>query len=142
VPRLQLAAVAASVVGVGVSIYLTMVHYAGITPACPVSGTINCEAVLSSSYAVIAGTSVPTSVAGIVWFGVSALLWGWRFGPVHLAWSAVGLLTVLYLVFIEIVRVGAICLWCTAAHVLVVAIVMIAAVMTVSPSGRGLGRGA
>jgi uncharacterized membrane protein len=36
---------------------------------------------------------------------------------------------VLYLVFIEIVRVGAICLWCTAAHVLVVAIVMIAVVM-------------
>ncbi|HEY3083862.1 MAG TPA: vitamin K epoxide reductase family protein, partial [Candidatus Dormibacteraeota bacterium] len=73
-PRLKLAAVAASVVGVGISIYLTMLHYAGITPACPVSGSINCEAVLSSSYAVIAGTSVPTSVAGIVWFGISALL--------------------------------------------------------------------
>jgi uncharacterized membrane protein len=138
---LQLAAVAAGVVGVGISIYLTMLHYAGITPACPVSGTINCEAVLSSSYAVIAGTSVPTSVAGILWFGVSALLWGLRFGPVHMAWSAVGLLTVLYLVFIEIVRVGAICLWCTAAHVLVVAIVMISAVVSLSPSGRGLGRG-
>jgi uncharacterized membrane protein len=142
VARLQLAAVAASVVGVGISIYLTMLHYAGITPACPVSGTINCEAVLSSSYAVIAGTSVPTSVAGIAWFGVSALLWGWRFGPLHMAWSVVGLLTVLYLVFIEIVRVGAICLWCTAAHVLVVAIAMITTVVSLSPSGRGQGRGA
>jgi uncharacterized membrane protein len=30
------------------------------------------------------------------------------------------------LVFIEIVRIGAICLWCTAAHVLVVAIALIA----------------
>jgi uncharacterized membrane protein len=129
VPRLQLAAVAASVVGVGISIYLTLLHYAGITPACPVSGTVNCEAVLSSSYAVIAGTSVPTSVAGIVWFGVSALLWGRRFGLLQLAWAGIGLLTVLYLVFVEIVRVGAICLWCTAAHVLVIAIVMIALVM-------------
>jgi len=41
-------------------------------------------------------------------------------------WSALGLATVLYLVFIEIVRLGVICLWCTASHVLVVAIVLIA----------------
>jgi len=58
-----------------VSIYLTLLHFAGIVPACPVSGAINCEAVLSSSYALIAGTSLPTSAAEIVWFGVSALLW-------------------------------------------------------------------
>ena len=75
------------------SLYLTVLHFAGIAPTCPVSGAINCEAVLSSSYALIAGTPVPTSAAGIVWFGVSALLWAWRFGPVHLAWSAVGLFT-------------------------------------------------
>jgi uncharacterized membrane protein len=32
---------------------------------------------------------------------------------------------VVYLLLIEIVRLGAICLWCTAAHILVVAIVLI-----------------
>jgi len=132
VSRAQAAAILLSVAGVGVSIYLTLLHYAGATPACPVSGAVNCEAVLSSSYAVLPGTSIPTSVAGIAWFGISALLWAWRFGPLHLAWSAVGLLTVLYLVFIEIVRIGAICLWCTAAHVLVVAIAMIAVAMWTS----------
>ena len=124
--RVHIAAIALSVAGVGVSIYLTLLHYAGVTPGCPVSGAINCEAVLSSSYTVLPGTSIPTSAAGIVWFGVSALIWAWRFGPLHLAWSAAGLVAVLYLVFVEIVRVGAICLWCTAAHVLVLAIVMIA----------------
>jgi len=123
---------------VGVSIYLTLLHFAGIVPACPVSGAINCEAVLSSSYALIAGTPMPTSAAGIVWFGVSALLWAWRFRPVHLAWSAVGLLTVLYLVYVEIVQLGVICLWCTAAHLLVIAIVMIA--ITLSLQGRGSAR--
>jgi uncharacterized membrane protein len=127
VPRAQVAAILVSVAGVGVSVYLTLLHFAGVTPACPASSTVNCEAVLSSQYAVIAGTSIPTSAAGIVWFGISALLWAWRFGPLHLAWSAVGLATVLYLVFVEIVRLGAICLWCTAAHVLVVVIAMIAA---------------
>ena len=124
--RAQLAAIALSVAGVGVSIYLTVLHFAGVVPACPLAGSINCEAVLSSSYAMIAGTTVPTSAAGIAWFGVSALLWGRRFGAFHLAWSAIGLLAVVYLVFIEIVRLGTICLWCTAAHLLVIAILMIA----------------
>jgi uncharacterized membrane protein len=126
VSRAQLAAVALSVAGVAVSIYLTALHFAGFAPACPTSGTVNCEAVLSSPYAVIAGTAVPTSAAGIAWFAVSALLWTRPFGRPQLAWSALGVVTVLYLVFVEIVRIGAICLWCTAAHLLVVAIFLIA----------------
>lgn len=108
------------------SIYLTVLHYAGVTPACPASGAVNCEAVLSSSYALIAGTSLPTSLLGIVWFGVNAALWTRPAAWPHLAWAGVGLLSVLYLVFVEIVLLGAICLWCTAAHVLVVALVLIA----------------
>ena len=135
--RARLAAVGLSVVGLGISIYLTLLHFAGVAPACPASGAFNCEAVLSSSYAVIPGTSVPTSAAGIVWFGVSAVLWAWRFGRTHLAWSGIGLLTVLYLVFVEIVRLGAICLWCTATHLLVVGICMIAITDALSPQARG-----
>ena len=124
--RLQLSALLVSLAGVAVSVYLTLLHYAGVVPGCPVTGPINCEAVLSSSYAVIGGTAVPTSAAGIAWFGISALLWTRPAGRAHLVWSALGLATVLYLVFIEIVRLGVICLWCTASHVLVVAIVLIA----------------
>jgi uncharacterized membrane protein len=130
VPRLQLAAIAISVAGVAVSIYLTVLHNVGVVPACPVSGPVNCEVVLSSRYAVIAGTAIPTSAAGIAWFAVSAVLWMRPPGRLQLAWSAVGLLTVLYLVFIEIVRLGAICIWCTAAHVLVLALLMIALVLS------------
>lgn len=117
--RVQLAGILVSLAGVGVSIYLTVLHYVGVVPACPVTGPINCDAVLSSPYAVIAGTSVPTSAAGILWFAISAALWLRRVGRLQVGWSAVGLLAVLYLVFIEIVRLGAICLWCTAAHLLV-----------------------
>ena len=124
--RLQLAAIALSLAGVAISIYLTVLHYAGVVPACPASGAINCEAVLSSSYAVVAGTSIPTSALGIVWFGISAVLWMLPPGRLQLGWSAVGLLGVLYLVFVEIVLLGVICLWCTAAHVIVVALVLIA----------------
>ena len=129
-PRLQVAAVLASVGGIVVSVYLTILHYAGFVPACPISGPINCEVVLSSPYAVIAGTSIPTSVAGIAWFAVSAVLWLRPFGRVQLAWSAIGLLAVIYLVFIEIVRLGAICLWCSATHILVLALLLIAVTMS------------
>jgi uncharacterized membrane protein len=127
-PRLKVVAILASVAGVAVSIYITLLHYAGFVPACPPSGAINCEAVLSSPYAVIGGTAIPTSAAGIVWFAVSAVLWIRPPGRLVLAWSFLGLLTVVYLLFIEIVLVGAICLWCTAAHAMVVVLVLLAMV--------------
>ena len=130
--RPQIVAVLVSLAGVAVSIYLTLLHYAGVVPGCPVAGPVNCEAVLSSPYALIAGLPVPTSAAGIVWFGVSAVLWTRPLRWIHLAWSALGLATVLYLVFVEIVRLGVICLWCSAAHVLVILIVLIT--LTVWPA--------
>ena len=122
----QALAVASGVAGLGISVYLTILHFSGVIPACPVSGHINCEVVLSSRYGVIAGSAVPTSAAGIVWFGISVLLWLRPFGRLQLAWSAIGLLTALYFVFVEIGLLGAICLWCTAAHVLVLFIFLIA----------------
>jgi uncharacterized membrane protein len=70
---------------------------------------------------------VPTAAAGILWFAASAafsiaLLAGLPWMRAQMVWSSVGALSVLYLVFVEIVRLGAICIWCTAAHVLVLAI--------------------
>lgn len=125
---------AASVAGLAVSVYLTFVHFSAAQLVCTVGGPVNCERVLGSGYAVIAGSTLPTSAAGIVWFAVSALLaaamWigAGRRGMVpaiQVAWSVVGLLTVVYLAFVEIVLLGAICLWCTAAHSLVVVIFLL-----------------
>jgi uncharacterized membrane protein len=124
--RVQVAAIVAAVAGVVVSIYLTLLHYAGSPAACPVSGPVNCQLVLNSPYAIVAATTIPTSAAGILWFAISALLWTRRLGWTQVAWSAIGMAVVLYLVFIEIVKLGAICLWCTVAHVLVLVIFLIA----------------
>ncbi len=125
-PRVQLAVIVAAVAGLLVSIYLTALHYAGSPAACPIGGPVNCELVLMSPYAVVAATTVPTSAAGILWFAITALLWTRRFGWMQVAWSAIGMAVVLYLVFIEIVKLGAICLWCTLAHVLVLLIFLVA----------------
>lgn len=120
--RVQLAGVALSVAGAGISVYLTLLHYAGSTPACVTTGAINCEVVLTSPYSVIAGSPIPTSFAGIVWCTVAAVVWGggWRI-PLYL-WMAAGMAVVVGLVFIEIGLIGAICLWCTAVHLIVLAL--------------------
>jgi uncharacterized membrane protein len=124
---LLLLATVAGLGGVAISIYLTFVHFIAVPLVCSASGAIDCERVLSSPYSVIGGTGLPTSVAGIAWFAVSA---GLAFVQVIrpdsellarllLAWTAVGLACVVLLVFMEIVLLGAICIWCTAAHALV-----------------------
>jgi uncharacterized membrane protein len=138
--RWQLLALAASVAGLGVSIYLTVVHYSSIPLACPATAQINCLEVLSSAYAVLWISTIPTSAAGIVWFAVSALLAACRLAgreqlaSVQLGWSALGLLIVLVLVYMEIVLLGAICVWCTTAHLLVLLIFLIS--LTSANRGR------
>jgi uncharacterized membrane protein len=61
-------------------------------------------------------------VLGVVFFAVMTVLCLprlWRMpqlAPLRLAGAVVGVLVALYLVWVELFRVDAICLWCTAAH--------------------------
>jgi uncharacterized membrane protein len=131
---LLVAATVAAVGGLAISAYLTVVHYAAIPLVCTTTGIVSCERVLGSPYSVIAGTGLPTSAAGIIWFSVSAVLAAIQLGRPrsprlvrwHLTWSIAGLGTVIFLVFVEIVQLGAICIWCTSAHALVLMTFLIA----------------
>ncbi len=58
--------------GIGISIYLTIIHYEHILPICSNTGLINCAHVLSSEYSVVPGTSIPITVPGLGWCLVSA----------------------------------------------------------------------
>ncbi len=110
---------AACAAGVAISIYLTTVHYANAPLFCSTQGTVDCEAVLHSRYATLAG--VPISVGGIVWFaGMAALAIVRPVSRTALAWLALGLASVLWLVYVELFRLEKLCLWCSAAHVLIV----------------------
>ena len=114
-----------SVLGLGVAGYLTYEHFtSSSTLACSDNGVVNCLKVTTSSYSEVAG--VPVAVLGLVFFAVMLVLqlppmwrrpepavrWG------RLAWAVVGLGTVLYLLYAELFSIDAICLWCTAVHVL------------------------
>jgi uncharacterized membrane protein len=105
--------------------YLTYEHYtASTTLACSDNGAINCLKVTTSSYAKVAG--VPVALLGLLFFvAMSALClpMAWRSSNellrrLRLAGVAVGMLSVLYLVWVELFKVEAICLWCTGVHVL------------------------
>lgn len=124
-----LALVAIAVAGLAIALYLTTTHISSVPLVCTVGSVVNCSAVTHSAYSVIPGTSIPISVLGVLWFVVSGLLS--IFGlpatapewlrPVHLVWAALGLVVVLYLVYVEIVILRQICEWCTVVHLLVVA---------------------
>jgi uncharacterized membrane protein len=121
---------ALSLLGVTISIYLTSVHYENVPLVCSESGLINCTRVLSSSYSFVPGTSLPITIPGLSWCVVSATLalfglfaatglWQRRIRIAQFVWTLAGLLVVLYLVYVEIVRLHTICAWCSALHVLI-----------------------
>jgi uncharacterized membrane protein len=113
-----------SLVALAIASYLTYTHYTDPTAlSCPDSGIVNCTLVTTSSWSVVLG--VPLAALGLVWAAVITGLtvpWAWRarapwVDGARLAVSGAGAAMVLYLVYIELFRIGAICLWCTAMHV-------------------------
>ena len=135
----QLLLLMLSLLGVGITIYLTSVHYENVPLACSESGLINCARVISSAYSVVPGTTLPVTIPGFGWCVVSASLaiaglfattglWQRRIRIAQFAWALSGLLVVLYLVYVEIVRLRTICAWCTALHVLILLLFLITVV--------------
>ena len=106
---------------------------------------MNCALVTTSSWSVVLG--VPLAVVGLVWAvamtGLS-LPWAWGSGArwidgTRLALSGAGAAIVLYLVYVELFRIGAICLWCTAMHVTAVGLFGIVLAARAAPTGVGDG---
>jgi uncharacterized membrane protein len=130
VPRwLPLASLALSLLAVGLTSYLTVVHYTHPSAlACPDTGVVNCTLVTTSSWSVLAG--VPVAVLGLVWaLAMTALNlpWSWThpsawLDKLRLVGAGAGAAMVLYLVYVELFRVGAICLWCTGVHLTAIAL--------------------
>lgn len=138
----QLTYIILSVVGVAISIYLTIAHYDKVPVVCSTSGIINCERVLSSSYSVVPGTSIPISVPGLLWFLVSGALafTAWRVWPedrllkiIETIWFSTGVLTALYLVYAELVYLHNICAWCTVLHIIMLVMFLVAVFQLMQP---------
>jgi uncharacterized membrane protein len=135
--RGQVALLVLSLVGAAIAIYLTTVHYENVPLVCSTSGFVDCARVISSPYSVIPGTTIPITVPGLGWCigGAVLAIIGWRLWPerrgVRVAeciWALLGMGTVLYLVYVELVRLHTICAWCTALHVIILTMLLISIV--------------
>lgn len=119
--RASRSALAFAVLGLAISIYLTVEHYtASLTLACPENATFNCAKVTSSDWSMLFG--VPVAVLGAGYFAVMTLLLlpiAWRvprLDVLRVLGAVGGVGMVVYLIWAELFRVDSICVWCTAVH--------------------------
>ncbi|MCU4182969.1 vitamin K epoxide reductase family protein [Acidiferrimicrobium sp. IK] len=128
-----------TVAGVAVAAYLTYAHYTSASNlSCPDTGLINCSKVTTSSYSRVFG--LPVSVLGLAFFvGMVPLqlpaAWRSQWAPLRLARlgaTVVGVGLVLWLIYVELFRLDAICLYCTAVHALTILLFISTALGTVS----------
>jgi len=133
-----------AVVGLGVSIYLTIEHFTrSTTLACPATGIVNCQKVTESAQSSFLG--VPVALLGALYFTAMVAVTlpaAWHstipaLGRLRLGLAGVGVVFVLYLVYAELFILDAICLWCTVIHVITIAIFgVIALAMATTDPGR------
>lgn len=118
--------------GLAASAYLTVEHFSSSPSyACPVNASFNCIKVTTSSYSELLG--IPVALLGLLFFvGMTPLCLpvAWRSANpwparLRLAGVTVGVGFVFYLVWAELFRIDAICLWCTAVHVITLALFVV-----------------
>ena len=123
--------------GLAVAGYLTYEHYTDSTTlSCPSTGSIDCLKVTTSTYSTVFG--IPVALLGLLYFLAATPLClpvAWRSTrPVvswlRLGWSLLGVAFVLYLVWAELFRINAICLWCTGVHIITVLLFVVICVAT------------
>ena len=124
-----------TLVGAAVSLYLTISHYGDPDLlVCAEGGSVSCSAVTSSAQSELLG--IPVALLGLLWFAgmvVLCLPAAWRapdrrVHQLRMLGVMAGMVFVLWLIYAELIIVGAICLWCTVAHV--VAFALFAIVVT------------
>ncbi len=132
-----------SVAGVAVSGYLTYEHYTtSTTLACPNTGVLNCLKVTTSAESKLLGA--PVAVLGLLYFLgmlVLCLPGMWRAASTPVAWARlgaglVGVAMVVYLIYVELFVLDAICIWCTAAHAVALALFTATALATAATDIR------
>ncbi len=133
-----------SLVGLGISTYLTVVHFIGTQAlVCSDSGVVNCAKVTTSAQSHFLG--MPVAVLGLAFYVVMTLIdlpvaWHSADRRVHMArlvLIAIGMAFALYLVSAELLIIGNICLWCTGVHL--VTFLLFVVIMTTVPAMLGWG---
>ncbi len=114
-----------SVIGLVVSAYLTYTHFTNTALlGCSAKGD-GCVTVQTSSEAKVFGI-FPVAVLGLAFYAFMVAAnspWAWRSKLPAIHWArlgsvVIGMIFVLYLVYAELVEIGAICKYCTSVHII------------------------
>jgi len=124
-----------ALLGIAIAGYLTYVHYEGLSPVCTTGG---CERVQASSYSEIG--PIPVALLGLI--GYVAILGSLAVpGDVGRALTFMltltGLAFSLYLTYLELFVIDAICQWCVASAVVMAALLVAATVRLLRPAAPG-----
>ena len=119
--RLRAASATVALVGLGIATYLTIVHYAGGAPVCAIAH--GCETVQRSSYAEVGG--VPVALAGLAGYLVLLATLArddenWRVATAFVALGGLGFS--LWLTWVEVGILHAICIWCVGSAICMAAL--------------------
>jgi uncharacterized membrane protein len=137
--NLRVAAAILAVAGIGVATYIAIAESGGGAPKC-LAGGGGCETVAESKYSELAGINVAViGIAGYVLLLGAALAPGdpGRFGG--FLGALVGFGFSLYLTYLELFVIDAICQWCVASAVLMALSLAVAAARAFIYAGHELG---
>ena len=121
--------------GVGVATYITIADSGGGSPTC-LAGGHGCQTVAESSYSHIAGVNI--AIFGIVGY-IALLITAFfvsdlaRFGGFAVSLGGFGFS--IYLTYIEIWKIEAICQWCVASAVLMTILFLLNATRLIGYAG-------
>jgi uncharacterized membrane protein len=132
---LQRVATFVAAFGIAVATYITIADAGGGAPTC-LAGGGGCETVANSSYSHLAGVNVAVfGIAGYAMLLIASVLRGdtARFAGFGLA--LVGFGFSVYLTYIELFKIEAICQWCVASAVLMTVLLILGAARVIGYVG-------
>lgn len=127
--------------GIGVATYITIADSGGGAPTCLAGGS-GCQTVADSSYSHIAGVNIAIFgiVAYILLLATSFFVTDWaRFGGFAVSLGGFGFSV--YLTYLEIWKIEAICQWCVASAVLMTILFLLNATRLIGYAGTTGGTG-
>ncbi len=134
--KLRHVALGLTLVGLGVAIYLTYVHYSGAKALCEIAH--GCEKVQTSEWSKLAG--VPVAALGLIGYagilvslfvpGEAGLIAGAAKAIVGFGFSA-------YLTYRELFSIEAICIWCIGSAIILTALAIVTTIRLVRAEPHG-----
>jgi uncharacterized membrane protein len=122
--------------GIGVATYIAIADSGGGSPVC-IAGGHGCQTVAESAYSHLLGINVSVfGIVGYVALLVSALLRGDGARMAGFAFALVGFGFSLYLTYLELFTIDAICQWCVASAVLMTLLFVANSVRMLAYVGR------